>query len=262
VATPLGIAGSGPEEARVALDVGSVISRTFRIWLNTLLPFLLVALLVHSPLFIGLGAFALADPGTRLEGWSGTLIHLSENLLDAFLTAAITYGVFRSLRGGEEARIGEILRNGLSRLGTVWFTWLVLGIGTLLGFCALVVPGLVLIARWYVAIPVAVIENPGATAALSRSGELTEGNRWRTFALSLVMGFIAALATAAITALVEVAVGRSWTADADSAGLLMVERLLLLPFGVLGAIPPAIAYHDLRVAKEGADIEELLSVFE
>lgn len=248
-------------DALFQLDVGSVLGRTFRIWLENLVPFFLVGLAVNTPVFLGLGAIALTGSTMPL---AQNLLDLVSNVLTLVLTGAVTYGVFHSLRG-QRAGAREILDKGLSRLGTVWLTGLLAGLGTVLGICALVIPGLILAARWWVAVPVAVIEAPGASNALGRSTELTSGNRWRTFALVLVQGVITVGATMLLGAALGLIEGSF--AEGPRGAVLMpwaqaLLQVLVLPVVALGAVMPAVAYHDLRVGKEGADVEELLKVFE
>jgi hypothetical protein len=251
------VAGGDPN---FALDVGSVLSRTFSVWAANLVPFCLVGLVVNSPVLLGLSAIGLSGspaPGVQ------TLLGLLSNLLTLILTGGITYGVFQELRG-ERAGAGEILKLGLSRLLTVWATGILTGLGTALGCCALIVPGLILLSMWWVSVPVAVIEEPGAIGAMSRSSELTAGNRWQVFALALIFAVMVIMVSVVFNVIV-VAAGAAAGA-APGAGLpawgQLVLDVVLIPVQALAASAPAIAYHDLRVGKEGADVEELLKVFE
>src|SRR6476469_9133759 len=61
-------------------------------------------------------------------------------------------------------------------LGQLIVVALVAGIGVLIGFFLLVVPGLILLTVWSVAAPVVVLERPPGLAALGRSRELVRGN--------------------------------------------------------------------------------------
>jgi hypothetical protein len=242
------------------VDVGSVLARTLSVWGRNLVPFCLVGLVVYSPVLLGLGAIAASGTSMPL---GQKMFDLLSNLLTMVLTGGITYGVFSELRG-QRPDVADVLRLGLSRLGTVWLTGLLVGFGMGLGFCALVIPGLVLLARWWVAVPVAVIETPGASAAISRSTQLTEGNRWRIFAVAIVVTIIQVGAAAAVAVAITSLPGAKSPAAADelTAWAQALQELVLIPVMALAAVAPAIAYHDLRIGKEGADIEELLSVFE
>jgi|EndMetStandDraft_2_1072991.scaffolds.fasta_scaffold02587_2 hypothetical protein len=241
------------------VDVGSVLARTLSVWGRNLVPFCLVGLVIYSPVLLGLGAIA-ASGGSMPIGQK--ILDVLSNLLTMVLTGGVTYGVFSELRG-QRPDVADVLRLGLSRLGTVWLTGLLAGLGMGLGFCALIIPGLVLLARWWVAVPVAVIEAPGASAAISRSTELTEGNRWRIFALAVVVGMLQFGAAVAIAVAISALPGaKSAAANELTAWAEALQELVLIPVLALAAVAPAIAYHDLRIGKEGADIEELLSVFE
>lgn len=56
-----------------------------------------------------------------------------------------------------------------------------------LGFLALIVPGIILAMMFYLVVPVIIIENAGALESLSRSRRLVS-NRWfKTFILSLIV---------------------------------------------------------------------------
>jgi hypothetical protein len=115
---------------------------------------------------------------------------------------------------------------------------------------------------------VTVLEGLSGGSALTRSSDLTEGNRWRVFAVAIVMGLlemvvgvVLGLGVAAVPgATVSHPVSSSETQY--SAWAQAVVMLGLIPFQVLASVAPAIMYHDLRVGKEGADIEELVKVFE
>src|SRR5947209_5791347 len=73
-------------------------------------------------------------------------------------------------------------------------------------------PSLILAAMWAVAIPAAVIEGQSATAALSRSQELTRERRWRVFGAYLVAGLITAVGGAVVGGAVGVVAGVNSTA--------------------------------------------------
>jgi hypothetical protein len=240
------------------LDVGSLFHRTFTVWVGTLVPFCLVGLIVQSPLLLALGAIEVT--GASLPVLDTVLIFVSP-ILAFCLAGAVTYGVFQHLRG-ERAGIAEILRLGLSRLVTVFATAMLSGLAIVVGICALVIPGLILMTRFWVAVPVAAIEAPGAAASMRRSEELTEGNRWRIFSVALVLGVIAFVAQRLLVTLFQGTEPAAGQAVAGPAWSQALQEALMIPLQVLNSVAPAIAYHDLRVGKEGADVEDLLRVFE
>jgi hypothetical protein len=259
--TSLGLGQARPGgDPGFRLDVGSVLQRTFGTWGSNLASFGVVGLVTYSPAFLLIAVLAATGSLGRL---GERAVDLVTNLLTLILTGAVTYGVFRHLHG-ERAGIGEALRMGLSRAGAVWVTGIMMGIVVLLGFCALLIPGIVLLVRYWVAIPVAVIESPGASDSLSRSVELTEGNRWRIFAIAVLMFVVTVVVGAALGLGLGVLEGtlEAEEEDATSPLSLALITLVMIPLQCLAAVAPVIAYHDLRVGKEGVDIEELLKVFE
>lgn len=243
------------------LDVGNVLGRTFSTWASNLVPFFLVGVVVFLPVLLGHAVMGLLDiqsPGLTLT------LTLVQNVLGLVLIGAITYGVFVHVRG-EKAELGEVLRKGFSRLGSVWVVGLLSGILIGLGFCALIVPGLILLTRYWLAMPVAVIESPGIWPSMKRSEDLTEGNRWPIFAVVLIMGMINLVGSLALGVLIgllpisrHTVAGRSVLSPLGSA----LVTLVTIPLATLAAVAPALGYHDLRVGREGADVEELLSVFD
>lgn len=56
---------------------------------------------------------------------------------------------------------------------------------TFLGLLLLIVPGLILMARWCLAIPASLFEECSGSTALERSSNLTAGHRWQLAALAI-----------------------------------------------------------------------------
>ena len=124
----------------------------------------------------------------------------------------------------------------------------------------LIVPGLILATWYWVAVPVAVIESPGSRAALTRSKQLTEGNRWPVFAcmsylwMMRLAGFaviVAGVRAAGGPAVFEKVTGSGASSMQLTAGATAVVELLTIPLLTLAAIGAAVVYHDLRFGKEG-----------
>jgi len=245
------------------LDAGSVLSRTVSVWAQNLFSFCLVGFVAYLPVFLLIGALAATD---NFQPGMEQLVELATKLFGLVLTGAVTYGVFRHLHG-DRAEAGEVLRVGLSRFWPVLLTAIVVGLATTLGFCLLIVPGILLLVRFWVAVPVVVIESSGISVALSRSETLTEGNRLTIFGLALLMGvilFVGVMALGIGAVLLTNSPGplHTWGAVPMGPVAQALVALLSIPLQTLAAVGPAVAYHDLRVGKEGADVEELLRVFE
>ena len=257
--------GASGGDANFRLDVGSVLSRSLRAWAGNLVPFSLVGLAVYSPVLLLLVVLALTGTHAGLS----RIVDLVTNFLTMALSGAVTYGAFQHLHG-RPARTADVLQVGLSKFGGVWVTAFLVGLATVVGLLFLIVPGLIMMIRYWVAIPAQVIESPGATASLRRSEELTAGNRWAIFALALILGvgvFVVTLLAVGALGVVLGMLGHSLAAGAEAGtnlgpwaqGAIIV---LMIPVHCLTSVAPAVAYHDLRVGKEGVDVDELLRVFE
>lgn len=246
-----------PAPARTAVpaappfSAGGVIGRSLGVWFRNFLPFSIVTLVVHAPVFV-LAAIAPPEAGS---GW-----RLADQLLTGLAglvaTGALAYGVLESLRGGR-AGLGTLFAVGFRKLGWVFLTSLGVGLWVLLGTILLVVPGIVWYCALYVAVPAVVVEpGIGASGALARSRELTKGRRWAVLAVVLVV-FVVSIATGMLAGgLAATASGLPHPIPA-----LVVTALTALVSSA-GACAAAVAYHDLRVAKEGVATADLVKIFE
>jgi hypothetical protein len=89
---------------------------------------------------------------------------------------------------------------------------------------------------------------------LQRSAELTKGHRWKIFGLWILLIIISAV----VSPLIELALSPlgSWIVT------FIVNLAWTAIWGAYYAIAVVVSYHDLRVAKEGIDIEQIASVFD
>jgi len=204
-----------------SLGVGETLGESFSIFFRNFIPFTILTAVAYSPIFLGAG-FLTREVAKDSSGAGGeALVTLVTLLLCIPIsTAAITYGVFQEMRG-RETSLGSCLRVGLSSLlpvlsvaflqilivfgaviatfvpGTLviegvaaggtrsseaW-SFILLALLFSLGF----VPALMLWLKYYIAVPAAVEERPGAVEALRRSAFLTVGQRGRIFGILLVL---------------------------------------------------------------------------
>ena len=100
---------------------------------------------------------------------------------------------------------------------------------------------------------------------------MTAGNRWRVLAIAILMNVfvvIAMLLLGGAAGILIAAAGGADSTNAASGGgatgalTLAVVTIVAIPLQCLAAVAPVVVYHDLRVGKEGVDVEELLRVFE
>jgi hypothetical protein len=213
------------------LDVGGVIRRVFDIYVDqasVLLPAsavvfvitgIVTALLVAAASGLALLALLLSLVATTL--FTGMVVELVADLQD----------------GRRDHSAGQLLQNATPVLGQLILVGIVAGIGIVIGFLLIIVPGLILITIWAVAAPAVVLERPGVFAALSRSRELVRGNGWQVFGVIFVLFFLVLFVSSGI----EIA--------ADSAGTAagLVARVIVgVLTGPLSALAAAVLYFELR----------------
>jgi hypothetical protein len=236
----------GPASVEDDFRVGRVLSRSFAILLRKL------------PQFVGLSAIAVL-PNLVLPflaaGRSGLLSGVAGILgfiLPFIVQAVILYGAFQVMRG-LPFRVGASLRIGLARflplLGTTICMGLAIGVAALL----LIVPGFIVAAMLFVSVPVCVVERLGPFKSMRRSGTLTNGHRWKIFGILLLFIIVGMISTAVLTLILSAVAG-----VAALVGLLIWQAVLTAYYAVITVT----AYHDLRVAKEGVDIDRIAAVFE
>lgn len=238
--------------------VGSVLGKSFSILFGNIVSFMALTVIIFLPLFPFVILFAwLFDSlsAGSVDAASiivlGVVIGLTVMFLYLVLTATLTYATFQDLRG-RRATIGKCLSNGWSRALPVLGVAVLALIAILVGSILLVIPGLIVLTMLWVVIPVAVVERPGVMASLRRSSELTKGNRWRIIGIYFLMTLLSSLLSVVIS-LVSLGV------PALEAVLGLAQFALLCAFN---SVVMAVAYHDLRVAKEGVSVEEIAAVFD
>jgi hypothetical protein len=244
--------GAGPkpsgehyEEERMntgSIDVGEIIRRTFQIYVDQA-PVLMPAAAV---VFVISGIFGVlliaASPGLAF-------IALIVSLVATTLFTGMVVELVADVQDGKrDASAGQLLRAVTPVLGQLILVGIVAGIGILIGFILIVIPGLILATLWSVAAPVVVLERPGGLRALGRSRELVRGNGWNVFAVILLLVILVGLVGSGI----EVA------ADAAGTGVGLVVRVVVgILTAPISALAAAVLYFDLRKAHGGGPtIEE------
>lgn len=236
--------------------VGALVGRGFSIWFKNFVPATLLALVVSLPLVVLVYLFVphevdLASEETSLFEFLNFVIASFTGLV---LSGALAYTTFQQLRGRKVA-FGESLRIGLGRIFPVLGVSILAGVCIMLGLVACIIPGIILTSALYVAVPACVVEKPGMIEALKRSFDLTKNNRWPIFGAYFVQGLFTNLSGFVLGFALALAQPSALTFS-------LVITLVSVVLGSPGAVMQAVAYHDLRTGKEGAEIDELVAVFE
>jgi hypothetical protein len=265
---------------RAQFRVGPVLGRGFGVLFRHIVPFGGAAMVMFLPVAAIVAVVSTTPMRVNLLLWLVGVAVVLVFLLAYVATAGISYGTFQALRGGRPT-LGGCLSRGFSFifpvLGVAILSLLALTvtllpgivIGALAGRGVLIVllllsliPMFVVLTILWVAIPACVVERPGVTASLLRSAALTKGDRWRLFGIIVILMLInwgISLFSNVITVPLA-SMGAGATTMAIVGGLVGIVTTGL--YTALNAVMAAVAYHDLRVAKEGIGINEIAAVFD
>jgi hypothetical protein len=249
---------------RGAIDIGHVIQTLFAVLGRNFLNFFVLSLILSGlpSAVVGLLQTELVrgSPGVAFfNTW--TLLGLAVAIVSAMvLQGTLVFGTVSDLNGKRPA-ISESLAVGLRAFLPLIGIAILGGLGVIVGFVLLIVPGIVLMVVWSVVAPAYVAEGRGLFEAFSRSVELTRGNRWRIFGLGLIY-FVAII----LMSLVIGALGGVVTVAAREAGPLVtavvVNPLYNALSAMIGATGAAVLYVELRRAKEGLGADALAAIFD
>jgi hypothetical protein len=239
---------------------GRVFGRTFSVLSRNLLPFCIVTAIASLPNFlfftlreVGAGPvkFMAADPGTAAATLFLSVVMAL--VLSALSQAIILYAAFEDMRG-RPVNLLESTKIGLRRFFPVFGVALATTFLASLAGLALVIPAFIVFTMLLVAPPACVVERLGPIKSMGRSARLTKGHRWKLFGLWLVTIIGGAVVQGALVGTAAKLGGRPLE--------LLIQLVVGAVWGAFYAILVVVAYHDLRVAKEGVDTDQIAAVFD
>lgn len=209
------------------------------------------------------GAYSLSHPGSTPPDPAAALgaqaLLAAVSLVVTLLTTAACVKAVSDVYLDHPTSFGASLRFAVRRLPALLVMEMLLVLGLIAGFVALIVPGIWLYAAWSVASPALLIERVGPARALGRSSGLVRGRWWPTAGVLLVSVIMVAVVSGAFQALL-VAV-----ASLPSQPSLLLAVIVAVASGTVSTIiaqPFSAAvitmlYYDLRVRSEGYDLQLL-----
>jgi hypothetical protein len=226
------------------------IGKFFLLCAGTLLPGAVLVALIGGSLPTEAASRAPAISGTVIL--TGAVVTIVWGLLFLLSQVVMLYGAFQDMRG-RPFGIGESIRQGLARLPAIIGLIICIGVVVMIAFFLLVVPGVIAAMMLFVALPVCVVEKLGPVASMQRSAALTKGHRWRILGLYLLMVIVLSILSVVVNALAVAILGL--------AGPIVSFAWQALSTA-FQAIVVVVAYHDLRVVKDGVDIDQIAAVFD
>ncbi len=201
------------------------------ITLAVVVPYALIVLLID-----GRGLLSSGTGGAS----AALLVLVLDVLLVGPLISALHVNAVVEIGGHRRPQVRAVLLRGARVLPVVAAAQIVAAFGTGVGFVLLIIPGLLLMARWAVVAQTAALEDVNWISALRRSAELTTGSYLHVLGLLFSVGVI----NVAIARIGTALSGSGVSVGAVIAGI--VFEMITLSFSALCS---AMLYFDLRARR-------------
>ncbi len=234
--------------------VGRVLATAWSVYMKNFVAFSAVSLVILLPLLVAQLTLMDPLPAAPDDNQMADLVYTIFNILvTQLVTATLVYGTIQEMRQQVTSTV-EALTRGVQLALPVVGIALIVGILVNVGMLLLIVPGVILYVMFWVAIPVAVVERPGVIASLQRSMFLTKGNRWRIVGILVILWVVLILGILLL--------GAVFGSSQSTAVLVYANYVVTVLITVVLAVVSAVGYHDLRLLKDGVDVDRIAAVFD
>ena len=249
--------------------IGEILSTAFEIYKANAQSLLMIVAIVVVPLtfisaFIGGVIFAPETETVLIFGESvetvsartasaALIVALVGVVIGVIINAVLQAAI---MRGAAQGSIGDAVdidasyKWGFARFGSVLLISILVGLAVLGGFILLIIPGIIFMVMFAVAIPALVVENLRGTDAMSRSWNLVKGNFWHALGLIIVAGIITAV-VGGIVGAIGGAISDNWFVAWIFQA---IAQIVTAPFA---AIVSVLLYLDLRARREALTADGL-----
>lgn len=244
------------------MTTGVLLDRAFRLYTGNFalmlgiaaaayVPFYLIMLVIESTLGGNLPAH---ERGLSALLFQLVFVILWASIAFPIATGATTFAISERYLG-KEITIGAALRRGLSNLWSLSIAQITATIRVMFGLLLLIVPGILWALSYSLVVPVISVEGEKALPSLRRSRDLIKGYRGKAFCILLVVNLL----QLALMGGVGLIAGMLFSSETPGGSILAsaVNNLLSIVFAPLGIIAAILLYYDMRIRKEGFDLEML-----
>jgi len=249
-----------------AMSFGALLDATFRIYGSEFAKLAPIAVLCHLPV-LGLTLVGnLMNIASQLESNPGLLIAYGlsswafQMIATTLVVGAITYMV--SERYLEHPlTVGQAMSRTMGIFPGLLGAQILVGIWVVLGMLLFIIPGIIWAFTLSLVVPAVVLEGKRGSDALVRSKQLVKYDRNKVVGVVMAMGVIVWI--------LVVALGGAW---GIMAGMVVHDftnpifevggQLIGSVIAPLPSVALVLLYYDLRIRKEGFDLENLSSEME
>jgi hypothetical protein len=207
--------------------------------------FLLLTSIVHVPWMVL--QIVLIGNRNPIEAFVPAMLLAAGTFLTWFLLSGLVTYLAAELYLGREIDAYETLRRVWKRLPAVFVASLVQTLMIFAGLFLLLLPAVWLSSLFFAVVPVVVLEGRGPFAAFDRSAELSKGVKWHVLSTLGLIVMIRLLVAAGVLIVATMLKERTLQYIISGAVNILIYPLL--------GIAEALLYYDVRIRKEGFDIE-------
>jgi hypothetical protein len=255
------------------MTVAGILDQSFRLYRENAVRFIAIVAVIMVPVglllavLMSLFMFGVLATGQgdktaatfMIAGAAGLLVYIVLMLVGQQLaTAALTKSVSETYLGGDVS-VGEAYRFVLPKLATLIVAVLCVVLIVCLGYVLCIVPG-VIFSLWYVmTVPAIVVENRRVLEGMTRSKQLARGNLGRIFLVLFVVGLISFIVSR-LFVWSGALIGALVLAGNPAANVFLqqvsqiIAQVIVMPLSCAATV---LLYYDLRIRKEGFDLEML-----
>ena len=206
-----------------SIDPGSVIASAVAIYKDQ------AAVLIGAAVVV----FAVEAILVLVLGWVGAILSI---VASTFFNGMVVELVRDVQDGRRDSSVSDLFKSVSPVVLPLLAVSLLAGLGIVIGFILIIVPGLFLMTIWSVVAPVTVIERPGVLAAFSRSRELVRGYGWQVFGVIVVVILIVIVVSIVVAII---------TSGMGSGGRAVVQWVLNVLTAPLSALLVSVLYFGL-----------------
>jgi hypothetical protein len=238
------------------LSLGEVLDVSFGLYRSRFAPLLVVS--VACQLVPSLLSAYFGTTGTMFVNIPLLLLYYALAIVLSAVGVAASTFIVSDAYLGRQTSASAALGRAMTMIGRIILVSMASSLLIFVGFLLLIVPGIVLLSGLILSTVVTVLETPeSSTAAMGRSWELTKGFRGKVLLTMICVGLLLMVPTITVGVIWGV-VGAS-TGDVGMVGTEVVTSLLSILIYPFFYVVLTVIYYDLRVRKEGFDLELLAS---
>ncbi|MEN6334928.1 MAG: hypothetical protein ABFE01_11750 [Phycisphaerales bacterium] len=200
-----------------------------------------------------------SDASVAMFGCLGRVLPFLLQMVGMMLCQAVLIKNVSEIYLGNDISVGQAYRSILPQAVTLILATICTTLVTWLGLLLLVVPGIIFSLWFSLTTSAIVVEGHSAIAGMSRSKALVAGNLGKVFAVGLLAAIIAYLLSFSLGAVAGLLSTFVFQGSARAFSYLIfvatiLSRTLAIPIGAAAYI---LLYYDLRIRKEGFDLQML-----